>query len=123
MKRIVLIFLFTACTFAVFGQGKISIMDAKNITYKAKQLVGDLPNGFNFICDSKNEPGDIDGVETGSYSGSADNSSRYFYSKDANIENDLAPQTNLGATSDLDLMKYYNELYTKYERTDSSTIV
>ena len=115
-------FLFGILLFVVSGsvaQDKITLKDAKEISYQAKATVEGLERLLNYVTFSDNIPSELQEVIAGSYKPTRN---RIFYSKDIIIEDDLLPESAFGKTKDLSAEKYLNDLDIHYEKTKDATI-
>ncbi len=95
-------------------QSKVSLKDAKEISYQAQATVESLQNLLNYITFSDNVPSELAEVIANSYKTSRN---RIFFNKDIIIEDDINPQAMFGKTKDVPAEKYLNDLDLPYEKT------
>lgn len=100
-------------------QNKVSLKDAKEISYQAQATVEGLQNLLNYITFSDNVPSELTDVIANSYQTSRN---RIFYNKDIIIEDDINPQAMFGKTKDVPAEKYLNDLDLQYEKTADATV-
>ncbi|QCR21561.1 tetratricopeptide repeat protein [Pontibacter sp. SGAir0037] len=101
------------------AQDKITLKDAKEISYQAKATVQGLEGLLNYVTFSENVPSELQEVIANSYKPSRN---RVFYNKNIIIEDDITPEAGLGKTKDLPAEKYLNDLDIHYEKTMDASI-
>jgi tetratricopeptide (TPR) repeat protein len=100
-------------------QNKISIKDAKEISYQAQATIDGLQSLLNYITFSDNAPSELQDVITNSYKSSRN---QIFYKKDIIVEDDINPVEAIGKTKDSPVEKYLNDLDLQYEKTADASI-
>jgi tetratricopeptide (TPR) repeat protein len=98
---------------------KISLKDAKEISYQAQATIVSLQNLLNYVTFSDNAASEQAEVIANSYQPSRN---RVFFSRDAIIENDIDPKFMLGNSVDVTAEKYLNQLDLQYEKTQDESI-
>lgn len=101
------------------AQDKITLKDAKEISYQAKATVQGFEGLLNYVTFSENIPSELQEVIANSYKNSRN---RVFFNKNIIIEDDLNPESALGNTKDLAAEKYLNDLDLHYEKTMDASI-
>lgn len=104
----------------VHSQEKITVQEANALTLQARQVViSSFPSILNFIADSSFDDDAIGAIERESYSNSG---RHYVYDEKVSIEDDTDPQSGPDNKKDVDILKYYKELNTLYEKKYGSSI-
>lgn len=98
---------------------KITLKDAKEISYQAKSTVEVLESLLNYVTFSDNNASSLQDAIANSYKIS-DN--QIFANNGVIIEDDIAPDAALGNTKDIPAVKYLNDLDLHYEKTNDATI-
>ncbi|MDJ1472176.1 tetratricopeptide repeat protein [Cytophagaceae bacterium DM2B3-1] len=119
LHYVLAILLFISQVVFVQAQEQITVKEAAEITYQAKETVKAYQSLLNFVAFAENAPNELKEAIENSYSPSRN---QIFYSKDAVIEDDIDPENQLGHTKDLPADKYLNTLDILYEKDIDPTI-
>lgn len=103
----------------VLAQEKISLKDAKEMTYQAQSTVEGLQNLLNYVAFNDNVPSELAEVISNSYKTSRN---QLFFDKQVIVEDDLGATSALGKTKDLTADKYLDALDLRYEKTADASI-
>ncbi len=98
---------------------KISLKDAKEISYQAQATIDGLQSLLNYITFNDNTASELADVIANSYKPSRN---RIFFNKTIIVEDDINPASQLGKTKDAPVEKYLNDLDLQYEKTADATI-
>ncbi|MBJ6110399.1 tetratricopeptide repeat protein [Hymenobacter sp. BT523] len=101
------------------AQDKVSLKDAKEMTYQAQSTVEELQNLLNYVTFNDNAPSELAEVISSSYKPSRN---QIFLSKDVIVEDDVNPAAGLGKTKDLPVEKYLDALDVQYEKTPDASV-
>ncbi|UOQ96713.1 tetratricopeptide repeat protein [Hymenobacter sp. 5317J-9] len=101
------------------AQDKVSLKDAKEMTYQAQSTVEELQNLLNYVTFNDNAPSELAEVISSSYKPSRN---QIFLSKDVIVEDDVNPASGLGKTKDLPVEKYLDALDVQYEKTADASV-
>jgi len=112
---ILFLLLFSAAGFAQ----KLTLKDAREISYQATETVKRIPDLLNVINDPNNIATDLIQIEGDSYKPSRN---QLFYNKDITVENDIDPLASLGNSKDISIDKYMTTLDLQYDKSTDATI-
>jgi tetratricopeptide (TPR) repeat protein len=115
----VLVGIFFLIFSSVTAQDKITLKDAKEISYQAKATVQGLEGLLNYVSFADNVPSELQEVIANSYKNSRN---RVFYNKNIIIEDDITPESGLGKTKDLPAEKYLNDFDIHYTKTPDASV-
>jgi tetratricopeptide (TPR) repeat protein len=104
---------------SVSAQDKITLVDAKEISYRSKVAVQGLERLYNYISFTDNVPSELEEVITNSYKPSAN---RIFFAPDIIVEDDLDPEFDAKNTKDVPLAKYLTDMDLSYLKTPDASI-
>ncbi|MGI4863791.1 MAG: tetratricopeptide repeat protein [Janthinobacterium lividum] len=101
------------------AQDKVSLKDAKEMTYQAQSAVEGLQSLLNYVTFNDNVPSELAEVIGSSYKPSRN---QLFVDKGVIVEDDLSPAAELGKTKDLPVEKYLDALDLRYEKTADASV-
>ncbi len=102
-----------------WAQDKITLKDAKEISYQANERIDELQQLLNYISFNDNVPSELADAISNSFKPSKN---RIFSNKDIIIESDLDPKSKLNDSKDVPVEKYMNDLDLKYVKTADPSI-
>lgn len=113
MKHAYLFLILLTLGFPCRAQNQITVKEAAEITYQAKETVKAYQSLLNFVVFAENAPNELKDAIENSCSVSRN---QIFLNKEAIIEDDIDPDNRLGQTRDLPVEKYLNTLDISYEK-------
>ncbi|TDQ09432.1 tetratricopeptide repeat protein [Pedobacter metabolipauper] len=121
MNKIYIFFIFSfLISTQVSAQGKVTLRDAKEISYQAKATVQSYESLLNYIAFSDNTASELQETLENSYK---PNKNRIFYNKGVIVEDDISTKSKPGSTKELPAEKYLNDFDLQYEKGVDNSVV